>query len=228
MDYLILFLEGIITFISPCLLPMLPIYITYFIGDIQGDSSNKNSEKLRALKNSAGFVLGFSIIFVLLGAAAGTVGRFMFEHNRIINIVTGVIIILFGLSYLGVIKLSFLNKTIRAKNDVEPVKFSKAVLFGMIFSIGWTPCVGTFLGSALLIAANSQTVVKGSLMLLSFSMGLGIPFMISAVLLDQMMGAIGFIKRNYNTINKIAGIFLIFIGLLMVSGYFQRFLVIFM
>ena len=228
MDYLILFMEGIITFISPCLLPMLPIYITYFIGDIQGDSSNKNSEKLRALKNSAGFVLGFSIIFVLLGAAAGTVGRFMFEHNRIINIVTGVIIILFGLSYLGVIKLSFLNKTIRAKNDVEPVKFSKAVLFGMIFSIGWTPCVGTFLGSALLIAANSQTVVKGSLMLLSFSMGLGIPFMISAVLLDQMMGAIGFIKRNYNTINKIAGIFLIFIGLLMVSGYFQRFLVIFM
>ena len=228
MDYLILFLEGIITFISPCLLPMLPIYITYFIGDIQGDSSNKNSEKLRALKNSAGFVLGFSIIFVLLGAAAGTVGRFMFEHNRIINIVTGVIIILFGLSYLGVIKLSFLNKTIRAKNDVEPVKFSKAVLFGIIFSIGWTPCVGTFLGSALLIAANSQTVVKGSLMLLSFSMGLGIPFMISAVLLDQMMGAIGFIKRNYNIINKIAEIFLIFIGLLMVSGYFQRFLVIFM
>ncbi len=228
MDYLILFLEGVITFISPCLLPMLPIYITYFIGDVQGDLENKNAKKLRALKNSAGFVLGFSIVFVLLGAAAGTVGRFLFEHQRLINIVTGAIIVLFGLSYLGVIKLAFLNKTIRAKNDVEPVKFGKAVLFGMIFSIGWTPCVGTFLGSALLIATNSQTVLKGSMMLLSFSMGLGIPFMISAVLIDQMAGTLNFIKRNYKTINRIAGVFLIFIGLLMITGYFQQFLVMFM
>lgn len=227
MEYLILFLEGVITFISPCLLPMLPIYITYFIGDVE-QSDTSGEHKLRALKNSAGFVLGFSIVFVLLGAAAGTVGRFMFEHSRLINIITGAVIIFFGLSYLGVIKLSILSGTYRAKSDIEPVKFGKAVLFGMVFSIGWTPCVGTFLGSALLIAANSQTVVKGSLMLLSFSMGLGIPFMISAVLLDKMMGAIDFIDKHHAIIHKLAGILLILIGITMMTGHFAKLLTVFM
>ncbi|MDO5063258.1 MAG: cytochrome c biogenesis CcdA family protein [Peptostreptococcaceae bacterium] len=226
MEYLILFLEGVITFISPCLLPMLPIYITYFIGDV--DQEDHGEHKLRALKNSAGFVLGFSIVFVLLGAAAGTVGKFMFEHSRLINIITGAIIVFFGLSYLGVIKLSILQRTYRAQSNVEPVKFGKAILFGMIFSIGWTPCVGTFLGSALLIAANAQTVVKGSLMLLAFSLGLGIPFMISAVLLDKMMGAIDFIDRHHAVIHKIAGILLIIIGLTMMTGHFTRFLMMFL
>lgn len=223
MEYLVLFLEGIITFISPCLLPMLPIYITYFIGDV-GEQEQAGGHKLRAFVNSLGFVIGFTIVFVALGAMAGTFGRFMYDHQRLINIITGIIIVVFGLSYLGIIKLSFLNQSFGVKNEVEPVKFGKAILFGMIFSIGWTPCVSTFLGSALLIAANSQTVLKGSLMLLSFSMGLGIPFMISAVLLDQMMGAINFIKKNYLLINKIAGIFLIVIGIMMMSGYFAKFL----
>lgn len=223
MDYFILFLEGIITFTSPCLLPMLPIYITYFIGDLE-EGADKGEHKMRALKNAIGFVIGFSIVFVLLGAAAGSVGRFLYDHNRLINIITGSIVVLFGLSYLGVIKLSFLNRTYKAKNDIEPVKFWKAILFGMVFSIGWTPCVGTFLGSALLIAANSQTVLKGSLMLLSFSMGLGIPFIISAVLLDKMMGAISFIKKHYTAINAVAGVFLVLIGLSMMTGLFTRFL----
>ncbi|MDO4711894.1 MAG: cytochrome c biogenesis CcdA family protein [Peptostreptococcaceae bacterium] len=226
MEYLILFLEGVITFISPCLLPMLPIYITYFIGD--ADHSDGGGYKLRALKNSAGFVLGFSIVFVLLGAAAGTIGRFMFEHTRLINWITGAVIVFFGLSYLGVIKLSILQRTYRAQSDIEPVKFGKAILFGMIFSIGWTPCVGTFLGSALLIAANAQTMVKGSLMLLAFSMGLGIPFMISAVLLDKMMGAIDLIDRHHTLIHRIAGGLLIVIGITMMTGHFSRFLMIFL
>ncbi len=224
MEYFILFLEGIITFISPCLLPMLPIYITYFIGDTGEEEGAAHKHKLRALKNSAGFVLGFTIVFVLLGAAAGTVGQFMFVYSRWINRITGAIVVLFGLSYLGLIRIPILNRSFRAKSEIEPVGFWKAILFGMVFSIGWTPCVGTFLGSALLVAANSQTVVKGSLMLFAFSMGLGIPFMISAVLLDQLMGAIGFIKKNYATINKIAGVFLILIGLSMMTGYFARFL----
>lgn len=222
MEYLILFLEGIITFVSPCLLPMLPIYITYFIGDTEDELDANN--RMTALKNSIGFVLGFSIIFVLLGAAASTVGSFIFIHNRAINMVTGSIIILFGLSYLGLIKIPILSKDYRRSSSVEPVKFGKAVLFGMVFSIGWTPCVGTFLGSALLIAANAQTVIKGSLMLLSFSLGLGIPFIISALLLDNIMGAIEVINKHHKTINRFAGIFLILIGVMMMTGQFARFL----
>ncbi len=229
MEYVILFLEGIITFISPCLLPMLPIYITYFIGDL--DSEDIKSEdiksadhKFRALKNALGFVLGFSIVFVLLGAAAGSIGSFLYKYNKLINVVTGGIIVIFGLSYLGIIKIPAFSKVYRKNTNIEPVKFYKAILFGMVFSIGWTPCVGTFLGSALLLAANSQTVLKGSLMLLSFSLGLGIPFIISALLLDSMMGALEFIKRHHIIINRVAGIFLILIGLLMMTGQFARFL----
>lgn len=222
MEYVVLFLEGIITFVSPCLLPMLPIYITYFIGDTD-DELNANSRMI-ALKNSIGFVIGFSIVFVLLGAAASTVGSFIFLHSRTINIITGTIIVLFGLSYLGFIKIPILSKDYRRRSSVEPVKFGKAILFGMVFSIGWTPCVGTFLGSALLIAANSQTVIKGSLMLLSFSLGLGIPFIISALLLDNVMGAIEVINKHHKAINRVAGVFLILIGMMMITGQFARFL----
>ncbi len=224
MEYLILFLEGIITFVSPCLLPMLPLYVSYFIGDAEATGQNNPNHKVMAFKNALGFVLGFSMVFVLLGAAAGSVGSFFFKHVRLINFVTGTVIVAFGLSYLGIIKISFLNKTHKKNPALEPVKFGKAILFGMVFSVGWTPCVGTFLGSALLIAANSQTVLKGSLMLLAFSMGLGIPFIISAILLDNLMGAISFIKRNHILINRIAGIFLLIIGLIMMTGQFGRFL----
>lgn len=228
MDYLILFLEGIITFISPCLLPMLPLYVSYFIGETEKQKDLTITGRLMAVKNALGFVIGFSIVFVLLGAAAGSVGKFIFQHSKLINIVTGSIVLVFGLSYLGIIRLPFLNKSFKRSSNVEPVQFGKAILFGMVFSIGWTPCVGTFLGSALLIAANSQTVLKGSLMLLSFSMGLGIPFIISAVLLDNMMGAIDFIRRHHKIINGISGVFLIMIGLLMMTGQFARFLGLFL
>lgn len=223
MEYGILFLEGIITFVSPCLLPMLPIYITYFIGDLEAEEL-ESKHRTMALKNSIGFVLGFSIIFVLLGAAAGTVGSFLFVHSKAINLVTGLIVLLFGLKYLGLIKISFLNKSYHRNTEIEPAKFGKAVLFGMVFSIGWTPCVGTFLGSALLIAANSQTVVKGSLMLLSFSLGLGIPFIVSALLLENVMGAVDIIHRHHKKINLFSGMFLIIIGILMMTGQFARFL----
>lgn len=222
MAYGILFLEGIITFISPCLLPMLPIYISYFIGDVE-DERPASSRKM-ALINSIGFVIGFSMVFVALGAAASTIGSYLFLHQRGINIITGLIILLFGLNYLGIIRIPFLSKDYRKQSRVEPVKFTKAILFGMIFSIGWTPCVGTFLGSALLIAANSQTVLKGSMMLLSYSLGLGIPFILSALLLDNMVGAIHSVDRHYRVLNRLAGIFLIGIGILMITGHFARFL----
>ena len=228
MDYLILFLEGIITFVSPCILPMIPIYITYFMGD-QDAANQESGLTLRnpALKNSIGFVLGFTTVFVLLGAAAGSIGRFVFTHGQMLNIITGVVMVLFGLNYIDVINIKFLKRTHKIDYRAGSFKFSKSVLFGMVFSIGWSPCVGAFLGSALMIAANSQTMLKGSLMLFVYSLGLGVPFILSSLLINSLKSTFDFIKRNYRIINNISGIFLILVGIMMMTGIFTKLIVFF-
>lgn len=220
MNYFILFLEGIITFISPCILPMLPIYISYFMG------SNENGKGNKALINSIGFVIGFSIIFTVLGAAAGTFGVFIQRYMNIFNIVAGSLLVIFGLNYIGLFKISILERSfkLKTKSDLNNLNLRKSVLFGVIFAIGWTPCVGTFLGSALMIAASSQNSMEGIFMLLIYSLGLGIPFIISALLIESLKGAFTFIKRNYKTINIISGVLLILIGILMMTGYLNTLL----
>ena len=215
MQYFISFLEGIITFISPCLLPMLPVYVSFFAG-----GSERNTKK--TIKNSLGFIMGFTIIFVLLGALAGTLGKLLNQYNTIVNIVTGVIVIFFGLNFLGVFKLNIFKGT---KNvNTENLGFFSSMLFGIVFSIGWTPCVGAFLGSALMLATSQGQVLQGVIMLLLYSLGLGIPFLISAVLIDKLRTAFTFIKKHYKVINTVCGCFLILIGILMATGLMGKFL----
>lgn len=218
MDYFIAFLEGIITFISPCLLPMLPIYISYFAGQTHEDN------KYTAVINALGFVLGFTLIFVLLGAFAGSLGRLLIEYSTIVNIIGGIIIILFGLNFMDVLHIPFLNSNHQINLDHSRSGFFSAMLFGIVFSIGWTPCVGAFLGSALMMAASSGDTLKGVLMLLSFSIGLGIPFVVSAVLIDRMKSTFDFIKRHYQIINRISGGLLVLIGMMMATGLLGYFL----
>ena len=210
MQYFISFLEGIITFISPCLLPMLPIYISYFAG---GDT--KNTKK--TLTGAFGFVLGFTVVFISLGALASTIGSFLKEYQTAVNIISGLIVILFGLNYLGIFKLNIFQGN-RKNFDTSNLNFFSSILFGIIFSIGWTPCVGAFLGSALMMASVQGKVLTGILMLLSYSLGLGIPFILSAVLIQKLKTTFDFIKKNYATINTISGIFLILVGILMATG----------
>lgn len=217
MSYLLLFLEGVITFVSPCLLPMLPIYISFFAA---GEANKK-----RTLTNALGFVLGFTIIFVILGAFAGMLGGLLNQYSSIINIVTGVIVIILGLNFLGVIKLGFLNRTRNSTANTKDLNFFSSILFGIVFSIGWTPCVGAFLGSALMMASQQGGTLNGILMLLVYSLGLGIPFAISAVLIDTLKGAFDFIKRNHKIINIISGCLLIVVGILMATGMMGRWLV---
>lgn len=207
MQYIITFLEGIISFISPCMLPMIPIYISYF----SGNTEKKNVTLFRAIA----FVLGFSIIFCVLGTFAGTVGALLKEYQNIVNIVCGAIVILFGLSYLEVIKLPFF-KGIKQTYNVKSI-FS-AFIFGIIFSINLTPCTGAFLGSALMLASTTETALKGTLLLLTYSLGLGLPFIICAIILEKLGTTISFIKKHYKIINTICGIFLIIIGFLMIFG----------
>ena len=140
MQYLISFLEGIITFISPCLLPMLPIYISYFAGG--GEQSLK-----KTLTGAAGFVLGFTVVFTAMGALAGTVGGFLREYQTAVNIVSGLVVIFFGLNFLGVFKVTLFRGSSRMAGTGGTGFFSSA-LFGVVFSIGWTPCVGAFLADA--------------------------------------------------------------------------------
>ena len=141
MQYFISFLEGIITFISPCLLPMLPIYITYFAGG--GERSSR-----RTLTNAWGFVLGFTLVFTAMGALAGTLGSFLTEYQTALNLVSGLIVIVFGLNYLGILKLNLFRGSGHSMENRD-LGFFSALLFGIVFSLGWTPCVGAFLGSAL-------------------------------------------------------------------------------
>lgn len=210
MQYLISFLEGIITFISPCLLPMLPIYISYFAGGGERTTA-------KTLKGAVGFVTGFTIVFVMLGALAGTVGSFLREYQTAVNIISGLIVILFGLNFLGVFKLNIFKGN-RRSVKTDNMGFFSAMLFGIIFSVGWTPCVGAFLGSALMLASQQGHIAEGMMMLLSYSLGLGIPFILSAVLIDYLKSAFNWIKKNYKIINLISGSLLVIIGILMATG----------
>ncbi len=211
MQYFISFLEGIVTFISPCLLPMLPVYLSYFAGGEETRSTKKT------LTGAFGFVLGFTVVFVAMGALAGGIGSILREYRRIINLICGAAVVLFGLQYLGVIRLSLFGGT-RAGAASHDMGFFRAVLFGIVFSVGWTPCVGAFLGSALMLASQAGHVTEGILMLLAYSLGLGIPFLMSAVLIGYLKGAFGWIKAHYRVINWICGGLLVVMGVLMMTG----------
>jgi len=216
MQYFISFLEGIITFISPCLLPMLPVYISYFAGG--GERSTT-----RTLRCAAGFVAGFTLVFSAMGALAGVFGSLMTTYQRWVDLICGLIVIVFGLNYMGILKLNLFSRNGSSAN-VKNLGFFSSMVFGMVFSLGWTPCVGAFLGSALLLASQQGHVLEGMLMLLTYSMGLGIPFIFSALLIDKLKEAFNWIKAHYRLINWICGGFLIIIGVLMSTGLLGRYL----
>ena len=214
MQYVISFLEGIVTFISPCLLPMLPIYISYFAGGGERTTG-------KTLRCAGGFVLGFTVVFVAMGALAGTLGSFLIRYQTVVNLVLGGIVVLFGLNYLGVLNLNIF-KGVQGNVKTRDMNFLSAFLFGLVFSVGWTPCVGVFLGSALMLASQQGSALVGTLMLLCYSLGLGVPFLVSAVLIDQLKGAFTFIKRNYAVVNKVCGILLVAVGVLMATGLLTK------
>ena len=209
MDYILTFFEGVASFISPCLLPMLPIYISYFAGQ-----ENKSMKK--TVLNSIGFVLGFTIVFLILSIFASTFGSFISNNLKILKIIFGVVIIILGLNYMQVLKLGFLNKTKRFKLNFENFNFFKSLLFGILFSISWTPCIGAFLSSALMLIASKQDLVKGIILMLIYSIGLGIPFIISAAFIEKFKKMFDFIKKNFGKVKVISGLILIGMGLYMI------------
>lgn len=223
-----------VTFISPCLLPMLPLYLAYFAGSDNaeaqqtegkpGDKPSQGSSTARTVRNALGFILGFTVLFIAMGALAGFLGSFLVQYRTTINIVCGVVVIVFGLNFMGVFRIPLLQHTLKPKKAVHVNGFPSALLLGLVFAIGWTPCVGAFLGSALLLAAQQASMAHGIALLLCYSLGLGVPFLISAVIIDRLRGAFDFIKRHYQAINIACGALLVAIGLLMAFGLLSSWL----
>ena len=216
MQYFITFLEGIISFISPCMLPLLPLYMTYFAG---GTEKKDTEKKYRIFYRALSFVAGFTLIFSLMGLFAGTIGSLLRSHSLIVNIVTGGVVVVFGLSYLGIIPLNFLKGS---KGGRYAGSVVSAFVFGIIYSLSLTPCIGAFLGSALMLASSSGTAAAGVLLLITYSLGLGIPFLVSALLTESLSGFFGTVKKHYRIINLISGLFLIALGVLMMTGLLSR------
>lgn len=206
MEYIFTFIEGIASFISPCILPMLPIYISYFVGKEEKKTS-------KTLINAIGFVLGFTIVFILLSVFASTLGATISGYIKYIKIIFGIVIILLGLNYMEILKIKALSKTKQLKADTKNLNFIKSLIFGILFSISWTPCIGTFLSAALILIAKQQNIAKGIILMIIYSIGLGIPFIISAILIEKLKEIFNFIKKNYSKIKKISGIILIIMGI---------------
>lgn len=208
--------EGLITFISPCVLPMIPVYVLYFTGGEEG--AHRGKTLLRALC----FVLGFTLLFVVLGVFAASLGSLLIRYQRIVNLICGLVIVVFGLHYAGFLKIGLLSRTLKPGASVEAKGYLSCILLGAVFAVGWSPCTGPFLGSAMMMAASQGQVMHGVTLLLFYSLGLAVPFILCAMLIDQLKGAFNWIKRHYGIINRICGIFLILVGILMMTGLFAR------
>lgn len=206
MEYLLIFLEGIASFISPCLLPMVPIYVAYFAG-------NEENNMKKTILNSLGFILGFTLVFLILSIFASQLGGIISENMKYIKIVFGVLMIVLGLNYMEIWKIKWLNQAHSMKFEWKNLNFFKTFLFGILFSISWTPCIGAFLSSALLLIAKNQDLLKGIILILLYAVGLGIPFLVSAILIEKMKSIFKFIKKHYSIIRKISGLLLIGMGI---------------
>jgi cytochrome c-type biogenesis protein len=213
-DLPLLFLEGLLAFVSPCMLPMLPVYLMYLAAETEHG-------KKASIVNTIGFVCGFTIIFMALGATATAIGALMQEHIILLQRVSGVVILIFGLHFLGIFKIGFLD--VEKKIDLNLQKrggFIGALIFGAVFSLGWSPCLGPFLGSALMLASSGQTVLKGVFYLFVFSMGLGLPYILAAVFFTNIKGLFQWLKKHGRQIKIVSGLVLVFAGLAMVFDLF--------
>lgn len=208
MQLVITFIEGLVSFISPCVLPMLPVYITYFGGG--------SAQRRDVMARSAAFVAGFTVVFCLLGVFAGTLGTLMLRHRTALSVVCGGAMIFFGLSYLGVIKIGLFSGV---KSGREIGGVVSAFAFGVVYSVGMSPCTGPMLGAALMLAGSEGGALWGCVLLASYSLGLGLPFIISAFALNGLKGSFAVIKRHYSVINALCGAFLIVVGTITALGY---------
>lgn len=220
---LVAFTAGLISFLSPCILPMIPSYLAFITGiSLEELSQDNNLKKVRksVITNSLLFILGFSILFIAMGASATFIGRFLAKNIRWFEIIGGALVVILGLHFAGLFKLKFLERERKIHLDKKPLGLLGTVLVGMAFGAGWTPCVGPILGSILTMAAATQDVGKGIILLVSYSIGLGIPFLLTGFLIHKFFEYFKTIRKYFRVITLVGGILLVIIGLLLITGYF--------
>ncbi len=220
---LVAFTAGLISFLSPCILPLIPSYMAFITGvSLEELSEHENLKKVRmtVVLNSLFFIFGFSSIFIAMGASATFIGTFLQENIRWFEIIGGIVVIILGLHFAGVFKLKFLERErkIQVKNKRLGLLGTFAV--GMAFGAGWTPCVGPILGSILTLAATTQNVGKGIILLVLYSLGLGLPFFLAGILIHKFFEYFKAIRKYFRIITTVGGILLIIVGVLLISGYF--------
>ena len=215
----IAFLAGLISFLSPCVLPLIPGYISY----ISGTSFDKISKKKRNLivAKTIFFTFGFSFVFIALGSTASLIGKFFLTNSNILRIIAGIIIIFFSLQLIGIINLKFMNKDIRIFTDQYSSNLAFPLLVGAAFGFGWTPCIGPILGSILSLAAIEENISQGILLLSFYSLGLAIPFIISGVLIDKFLFFSKSFRKYISTITKVGGAILLLTGITILTGQLQ-------
>ncbi|MBL7071839.1 MAG: cytochrome c biogenesis protein CcdA [Candidatus Omnitrophica bacterium] len=217
------FAAGLLTFLSPCILPVIPAYISYITGisfDELKEGQNKETRK-KIFVHSLLFILGFSVVFVALGASASYVGKLLIAYRTIISRVGGGLVIIFGLYLMGVFKLNFLNK--QKKADFKLQKGSKigSLLLGITFAAAWTPCVGPILGSVLVLAGTSENMLRGVWLLSIYSLGIAIPFITAALLLNSFLLYFAKVRKYMSVVKFVCGLLLIFIGLMLILGVYM-------
>lgn len=209
---------GILTFISPCILPLIPAYITLITGLSIKELENKN-KLFKILTYSLTFVLGFSTIFVLLGLSITFLSNFIFNNKTIFQVVGAIIVIIFGIHLTGIFRIKFLYKQFSLIDKInKKINYISVYLMGATFAISWTPCVDPILASILLLASNQETIYRGTLLLIIYSLGLGIPFILTAIFINKFLTIFNYLKKYYKLIEIFSGILLIVIGILILSN----------
>ncbi len=215
---------GFISFLSPCILPLIPSYVAFITGiSIEELSYGRSLKRVRyrVIVNSLMFIFGFSMIFIALGASATFIGRFLADNIRWFEIIGGVLVIVLGVHFTGLLRLKFLDREKKIHLQEKPLGYAGTFLVGIAFGAGWTPCVGPILGAILTMAATTQNIWKGILLLSVYSLGLGLPFFLSAVILHKFFEYFKAIRRYFKVITMVGGILLILVGVLLISGYFS-------
>ena len=209
----IIFVEGLAAFLSPCILPMLPIYLMYLAGET--DAKQKTP-----LVKILCFILGFTLLFLALGAGATAIGKLLQQNQLWVQRISGIMMIVMGLSYMGLFRLPFLHhgRGASAPKELSPLR---AIAFGAALAISWTPCIGPLLGSAMLMAGQTASLWNGLLLLCCFSLGLGVPFLLSGLMYHKISGTLGFLKRHARKIQLVSGALLVIVGLLLTLDLFK-------
>jgi cytochrome c-type biogenesis protein len=219
----IVFFEGMATFLSPCILPLLPLYISYITGySAEELEEGSGSIKYHILYNAMFFVLGFSLVFILLGLTAGAVGRFLQLNRVIMRRAGGLLIIVMGFFLAGWVRIPALEADRRLKFVVAGNKAVRSLAIGAAFGFSWTPCVGPILGSVLMLAGASATLYKGAVLLAVYSLGLAIPFLLAALAINRFAKAFNLVSAHLNKIKLVSGLLLIIMGILVFTGYTGR------